>query len=172
MIQLWFLTLLKILRIYSKIIKFESLSSTCHISNAGRWKTLGVPVVIGGDNLPSPLQIGLSDLTNIGGGGQGPPWPPRFRHHCNRMGYMKESSTCNKWCLTFDIILSHTVCVIILLCPHIGRPIYILHTDIGCQHILALLKILFAYILYRHPICPTFFFWTWFWIIRYTTNLL
>ena len=39
-------------------------------SNAGRWKTLGVPVVIGGDNLPSPVQIGLTDLQNIGGASQ------------------------------------------------------------------------------------------------------
>ena len=53
-----------------------------YVSGAGRWKTLGVPVVIGGDNLPSPVGIGLTDLPNIGGGGQWPPWPPRFRHHC------------------------------------------------------------------------------------------
>ena len=39
--------------------------SSC--SNAGWWKTLGVPVVIGGDNLPSPVEIGLTDLPNIGG---------------------------------------------------------------------------------------------------------
>ena len=44
-------------------------------SDAGRWKTLGVPVVIGGDNLPSPVQIGLTDLTNIGGA-SGPPGHP------------------------------------------------------------------------------------------------
>ena len=30
-------------------------------------KTLGVPVVIGKDNLPSPVRIGLTDLTNIWG---------------------------------------------------------------------------------------------------------
>ena len=42
-------------------------------NDAGRWKTLGVPVVIGGDNLPSPVQIGLTDLPNIGGGDGGPP---------------------------------------------------------------------------------------------------
>ena len=42
-------------------------------SDAGRWKTLGVPVVIGGDNLPSPIGIGLTDLPNIGGGAEGPP---------------------------------------------------------------------------------------------------
>ena len=33
------------------------------------------PVVIGGDNLPSPVQIGLTDLQNIGGA-SGPPGPP------------------------------------------------------------------------------------------------
>jgi hypothetical protein len=36
-------------------------------SDTGRRKTLGVPVVLGGDNLPSPIGIGLTDLTNIGG---------------------------------------------------------------------------------------------------------
>ena len=30
------------------------------------WKTLEGPVVIGGDSLPSPLGIGLTDLPNIG----------------------------------------------------------------------------------------------------------
>ena len=38
-----------------------------HDSNAGRWKILGVPVVIGGVSLPSPVGIGLTDLSNIGG---------------------------------------------------------------------------------------------------------
>ena len=33
----------------------------------------GVPVVIGGDNLPSPVGIGLADLPNIGVGPPGPP---------------------------------------------------------------------------------------------------
>jgi len=33
------------------------------------------PVVIGGDNLPSPVRIGLTDLPNIGGA-SGPPGPP------------------------------------------------------------------------------------------------
>ena len=36
---------------------------------------MGVPVVIGGDNLPSPVGIGLSDLTNIGRP-VAPPVPP------------------------------------------------------------------------------------------------
>ena len=30
-------------------------------------KHWGVPVVIGGDNLPSPVEIGLTDLPNIKG---------------------------------------------------------------------------------------------------------
>ena len=34
-----------------------------------------MPVVIGGDNLPSLVRIGLTDLTNIGGA-SGPPGPP------------------------------------------------------------------------------------------------
>ena len=33
------------------------------------------PVVIGGENLPSPVQVGLTDLQNIGGA-SGPPAPP------------------------------------------------------------------------------------------------
>ena len=41
----------------------------CHtlLSDAGRRKTLGVPVVIDGDNLPSPVGIGLTNPPNIGG---------------------------------------------------------------------------------------------------------
>ena len=34
-----------------------------------------MPVVIGGDNLPSPVRIGLTDLSNIEGA-SGPPGPP------------------------------------------------------------------------------------------------
>ena len=34
-----------------------------------------MPVVIGGDNLPSMVGIGLTDLPNIGGA-SGPPGPP------------------------------------------------------------------------------------------------
>ena len=30
-------------------------------------ETLGVPVVVDGDSLPSPVGIGLTDLLNIGG---------------------------------------------------------------------------------------------------------
>ena len=46
-----------------------------HSSDAGRWKTLRGPVGIGGDNLPSPVRIGFTDLPNIGGA-SGPPGPP------------------------------------------------------------------------------------------------
>ena len=35
-----------------------------------------MPVVIGGDNLPSPVGIGLTDLPNIGGGAVAPLSPP------------------------------------------------------------------------------------------------
>ena len=35
---------------------------------------MGVPVVIGGDNLLSPVVLGLTDLPYIEA-------PPRFRHH-------------------------------------------------------------------------------------------
>ena len=34
-----------------------------------------MPVLIGGDNLPSPVRLGLTDLQNIGGA-SGPPGPP------------------------------------------------------------------------------------------------
>ena len=36
----------------------------------------GGPDVIGGNNLPSLVRIGLTDLQNIGGGGSGLPGPP------------------------------------------------------------------------------------------------
>ena len=38
-------------------------------------KNIGGPLVIGGDNLPSPVRIGLTDLQNIGEA-SGPPAPP------------------------------------------------------------------------------------------------
>ena len=53
-------------------------------SDAGRWKTLGVPVVIGGDNLPSSVGIGLTELPLLGGGGA---VAPGFRHHCMHRTY-------------------------------------------------------------------------------------
>ena len=63
---------------------FKSLAYaiTLQCSDAGRWKTLGVPAVIGGDNLPSPDGKGLTDLPNIGGtsGPPGPPVPASLSH--------------------------------------------------------------------------------------------
>ena len=38
-------------------------------------KNIGLPVVIGGDNLRTPVAVGLTDLPNIGGP-SGPPDPP------------------------------------------------------------------------------------------------
>ena len=38
-------------------------------------KNIGVPVVIGGDIFPSPVEIGLKNLPNIKGGSS-PPAPP------------------------------------------------------------------------------------------------
>ena len=59
------------------------------VSDAGRWKTLGVPVVIGGNNLPSPVWIGLTDLTNIEGA-SGPPGPPGSgTTDCNKLEQLK-----------------------------------------------------------------------------------
>ena len=55
---------------------FQGLRLFHPASDAVRWKILGVPVVIGGDNLPSQVGIGLIDLPNIGGGANGPPGPP------------------------------------------------------------------------------------------------
>ena len=60
---------------WKKIIWLIRTTWDCIYSAAGRWKTFGVPVVIGGDNLPSPVRTGLTDLTNIGGA-NGPPGPP------------------------------------------------------------------------------------------------
>ena len=46
-----------------------------------------MPVVIGGDNLPSPVQIGLTDLQNIGDAGtegaRGATGPPIFGRSVN-----------------------------------------------------------------------------------------
>ena len=49
--------------------------SNMHLSDAG------VPVVIGGNNLPSPVGIGLTELPNIEGA-SGSPLALQFRHHC------------------------------------------------------------------------------------------
>ena len=58
------------------------LSKEWHIliSDAGRWKTLGGPVLMVGIICPPPVGIGSTDLPNIGGT-SGPPGPPGSRHH-------------------------------------------------------------------------------------------
>ena len=52
---------------------FEWKSSLLEEHDIWQWcrkvKNIGVPVVIGGDNLPSPVGIGLTDLLNIAGSG-------------------------------------------------------------------------------------------------------
>ena len=50
----------------------------CNIdSDAGKWKKIGGPVVIGGYNLPSPHWNRVSwSAKHWGGGGSGPPGPP------------------------------------------------------------------------------------------------
>ena len=59
-----------------KITGYLHNIETLKCSAAGR----GVPVVIGGDNLLSPVRIGLCNWSDKywggGGGGQGPSWPP------------------------------------------------------------------------------------------------
>ena len=54
-----------------------------------------MPIVIGGDNLPSPVGIGLTDLPNIGGA-SGPPGPPGSgitvpRYYLNDLRLINES---------------------------------------------------------------------------------
>ena len=53
-------------------------------SDARRWKALRGPVVIGGDNLPSPVRKGLTDL------------PIRFRHHWGAFTYDNDLES--EWC--------------------------------------------------------------------------
>jgi hypothetical protein len=60
------LDLVKSICKYNQVTERINRGSVLH-SDAGRWKTLGGPVVIGGDNLPFPVGIGLTDLPNIGG---------------------------------------------------------------------------------------------------------
>ena len=61
-----------LINIYSKNLYLPSQGLLYRCSGAGMWKTLGEPVVIGGDNLPSLVRIGLTDLKNIGRA-SGPP---------------------------------------------------------------------------------------------------
>ena len=53
---------------------------------------MGVPVVIGGDNLPSPIGIGLTDRPKIGGA-MAPPAPPGTTGLC--MSHIQENGIAN-----------------------------------------------------------------------------
>ena len=60
--------------IFSTIFNFSVRNFVSGVDSSGI-----VPVVIGGDNLPSPVGIGLTDLPNIGGEvGEWSPCPPGF----------------------------------------------------------------------------------------------
>ena len=58
---------------FSCSLHFWPKFSFIFYSDAGWWKTLGVPVILGRDNLPCPVGIWLTDLPNIR--------HPKFRHH-------------------------------------------------------------------------------------------
>ena len=45
-------------------------------------ENLGGRAVLGGDNVPPLVEIGLTDLPKTGGGVR-PPCPPRLRHACS-----------------------------------------------------------------------------------------
>ena len=59
----------------SNVQKLFAKDSPFNPSDAGRWKTLGGPVVIGGDNLPSPGSNRVNWSAKYWGG-QWPPGPP------------------------------------------------------------------------------------------------
>ena len=65
-----------------------------NISDAGRWKTMRVPIVIGGDNLPSPVRIGLTDLPNIGA----PGGVPASLHMSCAVSFWVSMSCHRSWC--------------------------------------------------------------------------
>ena len=61
-----------------------------------------MPVVIGGDNLPSPVGIGLTDLPNIGGGGTVAPHAPPVPAKQRVFGNSKKIETINVLCEFFE----------------------------------------------------------------------
>ena len=85
---------LLVLNIYLIIICRIQISRKYILSSdAGRWKTLGGAVVIGGENMPSPVRVGLTDLQNIEGA-SGPPGPPgsgttALRYLLNKLARLK-----------------------------------------------------------------------------------
>ena len=62
---------------WPKMVWYKDGKVSIHnnVSDAGRWKTLGVPVPVG-IICPPPVRVGFTDLLNIGGGASGPPGPP------------------------------------------------------------------------------------------------
>ena len=57
-----------------------------------------MPIVIGGDDLPSPVRIGFTDLQNVGGGGQ---WPPMASPVTASLGHLN----CAKSMLTITLLV-------------------------------------------------------------------
>ena len=90
---------------FLKIKKRQKIVNTYIISDAGMWKTLGVPVVIGGDNLPSPVKIGLTDLPNIG-----PPVPAWLSHCEYIVKYIFQCDFRSFWIPLWSNVLHKVMC--------------------------------------------------------------
>ena len=106
-----------------------------------------MPVVIGGNNLPTPVGIGLTDLTNIGGGGEVPPWPPQFQHHCDILSSYHLVNV-KVQSLTTELLK----CVLILLC--LRRPADFIVGKLVAMHIGELPSALKVFIVLK-PDLPT-----------------
>ena len=64
--------------VHSELVVGLSWARSVLISDAVRWKKLGVPVVIGGDNLPSPGWNRVNWSAKNWRESQWPPWSPFF----------------------------------------------------------------------------------------------
>ena len=53
-----------------------------HLRAVARSENRGGLVVLGGENVPPLVEIGLTDLPKTGGGGHVPPRPPQLRRAC------------------------------------------------------------------------------------------
>ena len=71
---------------YCQLFTISTISTI--YSDAGRWKTLGGPVLMVGIICPPPVGIGLTDLPNIGGA-SGPPGPPSSGTTVNAFAFHK-----------------------------------------------------------------------------------
>ena len=78
-----------------------------------------MPLVIGGDNLPSPVGIRLTDLLNIAGASGPPGPPPRFRHHCSAVALLAPLALRfrHHWICMMYLIVILAVGVLLLLQP-------------------------------------------------------